>query len=748
MLRTPRVRSLAVTAVAALALAGLPLAGAAAAEGDPVTTSLAGASADGLAFDVDENGFGDITVSAKDQSGAEISMAFRTLTYHWVVRPFAGGEPITTDEQTTLTGVNSTMVKFPGGQPAGTYELYAALSAAPFTGEGAIAEAKVLTIKAGEADVTWRLKGPQQALAGDFARVDGVLALEDGTGLEGRPLDLSWTRGAETEPDGDGDAGLVDGDQLVTGLRVTTGAGGAISATVADVKETPQPAELGGTLDAASPFALGGGVGAEADPQGVDFLKTLAVGSVTIAAETPLSVDGKTPGRPVSSSVTVKSPTGNPLANQKVRLTTDKGFFTTHATTMAGLTPAATPTAGSDAGAWKNLGASIEATTDGDGVARFTLAIERDAGFDDDGRVDATVTASATGPGTTTAVTDTEVVDWTTANPFNGGKVRLEPAPAALQQSGVLPKAPLSDTVVLDVVAEDQFGNPVAGETVTLADDATGAEIDVASVKTDLVADGDVTLSATAAAAQKVTGTWSTETHRWASATAQAPAGSENVTGDYTAEWYAVDPAASSFSLVSDGEGSEVGQAVTSTYTATDQHGEPIADLFVEFFRAGPGSQGGGEAAKSELTGQDGLVDYVFVASEPGEVRISTVGRSGSAAGSPVAQAAKSVSFDYGTVVVCRCSPIAAVLKGPNNGPKADRLRVITKNAAVAGAKVRLFKYVDGKRKLVRTGTLNGAGNWKTKVKDTNGKKRTRYVAVISKTESTTGARTNFRLVR
>ena len=66
-------------------------------------------------------------------------------------------------------------------------------------------------------------------------------------------------------------------------------------------------------------------------------------------------------------------------------------------------------------------------------------------------------------------------------------------------------------------------------------------------------------------------------------------------------------------------------------------------------------------------------------------------------------------------------------LKGKSNGKKADK---ITANAIskASGAKATLYKVVKGKNKKVASGKLNAKGDRAFKVKDKNGKKKTKYV--------------------
>ncbi|WKN49546.1 hypothetical protein [Nocardioides sp. Arc9.136] len=697
---------------------------------------LAGSSADGPAFDVDESATGDIAVQVQDQNGNDQAVPLRTVRYYWQITPF-DGSPATVRSPATGTSTATTnedgraSIPLPTGQESGTYELFAELAPAPLTGTGAIPSSKVLTVKAGEASVEYDAASPEQAVAGGSEVVDGSLELEDGTGLGGRSIALTYQRGTEsgTGAGQAGDAGFTDASGAITTSRtVTTAADGGFSVTVKDPTENPQPEEKGGGIDAAP----AGNADAAANDHGVDFLKSVTAGKVEIAPETALSTDGKTPGRPVSSRVTVTSAEGTPLANQTVTLTTDKGFFTPYAATAAALTPDPAPAAGADAGEVKDSGKTITVRTNEQGVATFTLAIERDAGFDDDGKVDATVTATVGGS------SDTEVVDWTSANPVNGGKVRVEFAPDAAQESGVLPKAPTGDEVFFDLFTEDQFGNLVGGETVNLSEDAPGAQLSASTAQSDFAKDGDFSATARSAGDAVVTASWQTESNRYGSATPPvATAGTETVTGSRTVGFYAVDHAASTFRLDHSGADSQrVGSTVTSTYTAVDQNGEPISDLFVQFFRSGPDRNGNGEGSQtSGLLGQDGKLEYVFQGGRAGTATITVVAREGSATADtvPAAQRTDRITFTGGSSL----QAVVAKLTGGNAAGGKDRLTVKAP-AKAKGAKVTLYKVkANGKRVVVTTGRLSAKGAKTFTVKDTNGGARTTYVAKVAKTART-----------
>lgn len=713
----------------------------------PAPKSLDGNSADGDAFDNDEYSSGDITVQVLDQKGNEVDSTGQALQYYWIFTPTGGGTVERTPATGTLPGTPTAnageyVVELPSDYQtqSGTYELFAGLTADPL-GNDPIPASKVLTVKAGEATITYDEASPEQALAGTTEVVDGQLTLPDGTGLPNRQIDLTYTRGTGT--DASPDSGFVQSNGTIgLGISVKTAADGSFSVTVKDPAETPQGTELdnkinGGTVD--SNFngvtGLDGNAGAPAPANHeVDFVANLTPGTVAIS---PVDDTATRPGEAVNYSVTVMSADQDsttpdaeriPLANQEVTLTIDHGFFTD-----GSADPAAAE--GADAGELKSLGQSITVQTNGSGVATFKVAIERDAGFDDDGLVTSIITAKAG------AVTDTEDQHWTSANPLNGGKVRLEFSPDAMQQSGVLPKAPVDDSVYMDVFAEDQFGNLVGGEHVTISENGANASIDTdaagaasTDVVTDFAFDRDVTADATAAGDQKVTATWVTETLKYNASKVATP-GTETLTDDLTVEWYEVDFSKSSFSLTHSGDGSEpVGATVVETYKATDQFGEEISDLYVSFFRSGPDNLQDGDGNFNGFLGQDGVIEYVYQGAKAGTATVTAVGRDGGASESIVPAANRTDSVTFGGTTR---QPIQAELRLKNQADGDDVAKVNAPSAA-AGAKVKLFKIKkDGTRVLLAVKTANAKGNAKFVVNDTKPGKVTTYKAKVGATAKT-----------
>jgi hypothetical protein len=106
------------------------------------------------------------------------------------------------------------------------------------------------------------------------------------------------------------------------------------------------------------------------------------------------------PGAPLLSQVTLKDQNGAILINRAVTLTTTAGFFTPlpKRPDYAALTFDTPPVNNASVtGNLKNLGKTFQTTTDANGDVYFALGILRDAGFDDDGIVKGTVSATMGG---------------------------------------------------------------------------------------------------------------------------------------------------------------------------------------------------------------------------------------------------------------------------------------------------------------------------------------------------------------
>ena len=200
------------------------------------------------------------------------------------------------------------------------------------------------------------------------------------------------------------------------------------------------------------------------------------VGSVVI---TPPDTQVKRPGQSTDLfEVTVRSVDQDPdtpgdqttpIAGKTVTLTVDSGYFTPRGADLTQVP--------------EDQGSTITVTTDENGVGRFKIAIARDTGFDDDGEVISTITATADG------VSDTEDQLFVSSEPLNGSAVSI------MRTSGSGPAVPGSETIPFDVYAFDEFGNPVPGETVAISSDSASVTAPATAV-TDLSMDGDLEVSA------------------------------------------------------------------------------------------------------------------------------------------------------------------------------------------------------------------------------------------------------------
>lgn len=711
-----------------------------------VPTQLVASSVDGAAFDVNEYADGQITVQAKDQTGANIDVSDeQDLRYTWTFTPFAApNTPVVvpvapaTSEQATEAAAGKFEVpidssNLPGQQTeSGTYVLNASLEANA-GGNNAVAASNLLTVKMGDSTLSWTTGDPAQAKAGTTLDATGKLVLEDGTPLAGRNVAVTYNGLG-------GNAGIVQANGSVAGSRtVATAADGTFSVTVKDPAATPQPEETTGNLSAVT---VPGTTDSDDPAEGpaviqVDFLNDVAPATATIATSAVGTVDvntdgaANTPGEIQAFDVTVKTaddPATVPdeshaVTNSPVTLTLDHGYFTDG-------TPAPAPAVGADAGSYKVLGTNdgktITVNTDGSGVAHVLVAIGKDAGFDDDGAVTTNLTATAG------AATKAATKNWSSANPINGGEVQIVESPAD-RQNGPVDPSPLSNEIVYDVFTTDQFGNRVGGETVALGVDDTDADTSAGAVVSDFDERGDFTVFADRAGTYTVTGAWSTETYKYTVATGNGtptrttpPApGGEVVTGTADAEFYAVDFDASTFTITSDPEGEvPVGTAVTETVTVIDQEGNPVQGLDVQFIRSGPGNQTG-DANYTTFTNQNGQAFYSFTGTEAGVAQISAV-----------IDDDVQLKTITDTVSFKAAEPVGLNLQlGKASKGNKDKIKV-NANDNGAGLVAKVFR--NGKK--IASHALNASGDYTFSVTDKNGNKKTKYTVKIAATAGTKAA--------
>jgi hypothetical protein len=732
-----------------------------------VATTVVATSADGAAFDVDEYTPGDLAVTVRDQTTA--GLAGQQVTYELSAVPFtttpATPAPATVTAVVTTGADGRAVIPFVPQVTNATYTLktYINRDGVPGQGTGDLSGTD-LVFKAGDSTLAFAKTSPVVSPAGGSDTYDATLRLADGTPLVGRLVTFTYraTGNVVVASQANQPTGTTRlGDTQATDV---TDANGTVTVALAD-PAAPAQAELNGRLSAETSTNSIGNAREAAGPIQVDFVTSVPPSGSTVVIDTD-NVAGQAaptykPGRAVTPQrLVVTAPPaaagGNrvPVEGVAVQLTVSNGFFTD-----GSADPAAA--IGADAGELRSLGTTITVVTNNNGVARFSTAIERDTGFDDDGLVTAVVTASTGTAASSTATSDTEDYVYNSSDPLNGGAVTLVQSPAALQESSVLPRAQAGDDdVFFDVFTTDQFGNRVGGEVVNLTDNSAAASISSASATSDFAADGDFSVAAASAVDDTVTASWTTDTFRYnAALQAVTTANGETLTDAKTINFYAIDYAASTYTLTNSGAATQpVGTVVTVTFRAVDQFGQGINNLDVDFFRTGPDDLQDGNPQQNQngVTNSAGSLTYSYQGAKAGAATVSTLARVN---GTQVPQAAKTNTVTFvvpGTTTPTIPTTVPATpttpalvdalikLKGLSRG-NTDVVKVNAVDAA-AGAKVTVIKKVNGKKTTVGSASLNAKGNKTFKSRDTNGRGKTRYIAKISATAKTAAKRVKFNL--
>ena len=561
------------------------------------------------------------------------------------------------------------------------------------------------------------------------------------------------------QPAGTTRAGVPFGDHRV---HVTTGSGGAFGVAVADPNVSSDPSEFDRRLTGAptmpsNPFSPG-------DLE-VDFMD-VTVAHVSIGGESPITIGGhvRTPGRPAEvGDVVVENAAHQLLTDVPVTISVDHGYLTpSTSTSPAQLTPAVgNQVEGGKIGEWKSLGDSVTISTadgpvgGGSGRGRVSdqvaEAIGRDAAFDDDGQVTTRTTATAAGH------SDTDPITWSSSDPLNPGEVKLAFGDGNV--SRILPKAHTGLSVNLDLTTTDQFGNRL-DQSTTVTDDTTSASVNSPATG-QFTGDGEhVHATASAAGEQNITAKWSSaDTNTWHFVPGSPGhwtmlGGSEDVTGAAPKiTWYEVDLAASKYTMKHTG-GSLVapGGAVTETYTAIDQMGQPISGMQVDFFRAGPDKLQDGNAQQynhTTDTDANGKAQYVFQGTTGGTAHLTGVMYDSLDHQVQASHVADTVKF--GTPAPTGGSTVS----GPpqptlilRNWRRGDRLIIESHTSANAGALVAIYKRHHHKWIRVRFTRLDRNGVAKVTLKDHNGRRFTKYVARVGATANTPRMLTNVARVR
>lgn len=471
-------------------------------------------------------------------------------------------------------------------------------------------------------------------------------------------------------------------------------------------------------------------------------LLTVRTGNTAPADSTAVitGLSGGTPGEAQGGTLTVTAPDDtydadpstagiqldtdtdpDPVQGQVYSLTVDRGFFTTGAET----TPSVT---GSSAGNLVQLGTKLTGVTDAAGEIDFQTGITRDAGFDDDGKVTATVKVTGGLTGSRTAA-------WDTADTLNG-RVALTLSPQSEQDGPVAP-ALAGNRTFYDVFALDQFGNRVGGQPISLAytGNVDDYDYDGDEVLSDFDTFGDIWLTSFEAGTINVTGTWEdAPTYRYIDPAGTAVAGTADATDTVGSSTYEIRFGAASFSISSSVTDTvKVGTPVTHTVRVTDQQGNPVVGYQVRFLRYGP-DEARGEAASTTTTNALGEATYTFIGTARGRAKITAEVTDGNSRRELYS------STVFGATIRARLA------KG-KGGPGRDRLAVRA-NVLAAGARVQVYKIVKGQQVLVATKKLSRKGTVAFTIRDRNRNKRTTYVAVVRSTSKSVADQSNTATIR
>lgn len=617
----------------------------------PVNTSLVASAVDGYSdFDLDEvtgaeNG-DDFVATLKDQNGGPI--AGQPVEYSWHFVPSGGGAA--TDTAFASAGSTNAQgqvaIPFPAAGAAGTYTLNVRRPNVNGTG---LLNGTPVTVDVAESEITFEGGNSVNAPVNGSTTITGTLALVDGSGpLGGRTVALTYAPGsgdasfAATQPSG-------TTRTSATQATAVTAADGTFSVTLTDPTVPPNvtPVPETGTLTAVATGLNTGdvtpGPADATDSIAVRFQQPATVGRIDIGtqvlAPAGTNVTKAGPGVPVDLDITVygtdndANPANDPkLGDVPVEVTVDKGFLSPNAESTTDLTLAADhDDAGDLWGYFQNDGAD-ETVDTGDagaalGSAGVVAAIEKDAGFDDDGLTDLTVTVKAG------SVTKTETITYDVRALLNATDPSFERAagePAGDVTAG--------DELDFQLYVHDQFGNLAGDGLARVSDDSPVADFD-----TDEAADTTLT----------------------------------------------------------------------------------------DFTNSGPGVTAFSDAPTTQT---------LTATMTPGAVTVNGTG-------DPVVDNGKTVAVDSDPItwVEAPVTPVAidARLTGSNKANGKDKVTVKAP-AKAEGAAVKLFVVkANGKRVLVKQGTLDASGKVTWTVKDHNGKAKTKYVAKVAKTDMTKPDTTN-----
>ncbi|NYD57943.1 hypothetical protein BKA08_002181 [Nocardioides marinisabuli] len=647
-------------------------------------------------------------------------------------------------------------------------DAYVNLNGTPAPDQGDVIAAPV-QVKSGLADITWDNGRKAQAGNATTTVQSGKLALAKfGDALGKRSVGVEITDLGDTTAGNDtGNAVLApqsaqpEGTTRGSDLKanVLTRADGTFGVAVQD-PASPNGEELDVEVTAQAPTLESPGDQTDATLS-IDFLRSLTPTRVEIQddlgtvdqVEAPFG--DLEPGKYGYGTVVAYNADGVALTDLVVPVTIKEGSFIDLDNPFD-----PEPKVGEQAGEWSSAGKSISVTTDDDGEGFFAFNIERNEGFDDDGRVSDKINA-----GTGAASFEFDFTWDTIGTPLNPGATPLVVTLSDTQESSILPQARVGQEVAYDVETYDQFGNRTQ-QNLTVRDDTPRAGTQGSSSEFDLNQPA-IIAEATSATSQSLeveldnatkflyvdnkSNSQFDPTNPAANFASFSSADIQETTD--AIEWYTVDEAASSFSLMQEGDETvPVGTTVTMVANAVDQNGQPLYgnDVQVKWVRSGPGGQDSdGQGMADPTTDMNGNAYYDFAGTSEGTAEVTAIITVG---GQRVARLVDTVTFGKnpggGDPV-----EVEALISGDSNGGAKDVVRFQVDDAA-EGATVKLFKIrgkkSEGNKRLVqvREDIVPEGGTLTFKVADRNGNKKTRFVAKVGKTVNSLAAKSNTQKLR
>jgi hypothetical protein len=600
-----------------------------------------------------------------------------------------------------------------------------------------------------------------QSQKGNATTVSFKVLGADGSPFAGRKITLTNTRTATsgftaTQPAGStaptyvGNAGTV---------IATTDANGVVSATVNNtdagavtVVATDNVPNGTGTGQAADQVPTGKSASSVVDFRNKSVALTQFIDESTDVLQPAANTDGSArPGDVVEYWHQLQDANDLPLRNVSTTLTTSKGFFTPLCTNddyeQCTFDPA--PADGAVTGKLKSLGKTITVPSDEDGYVNFALAIGRDSQFDVNGVVPVVVSASATGGNAADSVVSftTDGVDLA-----NGGDVSLEPATSRDKLSGdvqdngsnLIPGQSgfTSNTGTQFVVhVTDQFGNLVRTDNCDVDVSVTAGNGYLRNNNnnrfTSTNACGSFTGNpgaesftldsdsvSTTGESSTVTATWNAPVTVFKAITPTPPnpplfttaAGTPPTvtkTDSFTVNLYAVDQKALHYAFASTPSRTvPVNTAVTTSVTVTDQKNNPVQGLCVRFLRSGPGSQSGEGGAADPFfggctltTNSAGKAGYSYSSTSPGTATVTVI--VSDASGNELGRGVEKVTFTSGTTTTGK--PTFTLASRVITAGQTDRM--VVRGTPGQAIEVLAYSLPNTTYRVVRTGTLNSAGN-------------------------------------